>query len=78
MEYVRIHGEFPRLSNSAVTLGKFDGIHRGHQKLVEEILKQKEEGAQAVLFAFVSSGQMIFTCEERAELLEKMGLDILL
>ena len=40
MEYLRIHGEFPRLSNSAVTLGKFDGVHRGHQKLVEKILKQ--------------------------------------
>lgn len=78
MEYVRIHGGFPRLSNSAVTLGKFDGIHRGHQKLVEEILKQKEKGAQAVLFAFVSPGQMIFTCEERAEFLERMGVDVLL
>ena len=34
MEYLKIDGEFPRLSKSAVTLGKFDGIHRGHQKLV--------------------------------------------
>lgn len=78
MEYLRIHGEFPRLSNSAVTLGKFDGVHRGHQKLVEKILKQKEEGAQAVLFAFGSSSQMLFTREERSKLLEKMGVDILL
>ena len=42
MEYLKIDGEFPRLSKSAVTLGKFDGIHRGHQKLVEKILEQKE------------------------------------
>ena len=33
MEYLKIDGEFPRLSKSAVTLGKFDGIHRGHQKV---------------------------------------------
>ena len=78
MEYLRIHGDFPRLSNSAVTLGKFDGVHRGHQKLVEKILKQKEEGAQAVLFAFVSSSQMLLTRDERAALLEKAGVDILL
>lgn len=78
MEYLRIDGGFPRLSNSAVTLGKFDGVHRGHQKLVEKILKQKEEGAQAVLFAFAASSQMIFTCEEREKLLKEMGVDILL
>lgn len=78
MEYLRVHGDFPRLSNSAVTLGKFDGVHRGHQKLVEKILKQKEEGAKAVLFAFVTSSQMIFTCPERKRLLEEMGVDILL
>ena len=26
MEYVRLSGQFPKLTKSAVTLGKFDGI----------------------------------------------------
>lgn len=78
MEYMRIQGDFPRLSGSAVTLGKFDGIHRGHQKLVEKILEQKEEGAKAVIFAFVASSQMIFTCRERERFLEEKGVDVLL
>lgn len=78
MEYLQIQDNFPRLEGSAVTLGKFDGVHRGHRKLVEKILEQKEEGAKAVLFAFVTSSQMILTCEERRELLEKVGVDVLL
>jgi riboflavin kinase/FMN adenylyltransferase len=78
MEYLRIDGEFPRLAKSAVTLGKFDGIHRGHQKLVNKVLEQKEKGAQAVLFAFDVSSRTILTREERSALLEKMGVDVLL
>ena len=50
MEYLKIDGEFPRLSGSAVTLGKFDGIHRGHRKLVERILEQKEGTSDSSLF----------------------------
>lgn len=76
MEYLKIDGEFPRLSNSAVTLGKFDGIHRGHQKLVEKVLAQKENGRQAVLFAIDVSSKMILTRQERAAVLEKMGIDV--
>ena len=41
MEYLRIENDFPRISHSAVTLGKFDGIHRGHQTLVEKIIEQR-------------------------------------
>ena len=43
MEYLRIENDFPRISHSAVTLGKFDGIHRGHQKLVEKILSRNRK-----------------------------------
>lgn len=79
MEYLRIEKEFPRLLGSAVTLGKFDGIHKGHQRLVKSILKQKEEyGVPAVLFAFDVSDKMILSREERRRLVEKMGVDIFL
>ena len=78
MEYLRIDGDFPRLAKSAVTLGKFDGIHRGHKKLVEAILRQKEEGLQTVLVALGGGARSIFTKEERRGILEKMGVDVLL
>ena len=79
MEYVKIEGQFPKFSHCAVTLGKFDGIHRGHRKLIQTILNRKKEyGELAVVMAFVSDRQTILTSEERRTLLEKMGVDILL
>lgn len=79
MEYMTIEGQFPRLNNSAVTLGKFDGIHRGHRKLIQKIIeKKKETGAQAVVLAFVSGRKTILTKAERRDLLEQMGVDVLL
>lgn len=79
MEYVKIEGQFPKFSRCAVTLGKFDGIHRGHRKLIQTILDRKSEyGELAVVMAFVSDRQTILTSEERRILLEKMGVDVLL
>lgn len=78
MEYMRLDGAFPKLSHSAVTLGKFDGIHRGHQKLIRRIVEQKESGAQAVVCAFVSSGESLLSSRERNRFLEGLGVDILL
>ena len=79
MEYVEINGQFPDLSSCAVTLGKFDGIHRGHRKLIEEILQyKKENNTPAVVLAFASGKKSIFTKEERKKILSEMGVDILL
>ena len=40
------------LENTAVALGKFDGLHRGHQILIEKIKQYKADGLQAVMFTF--------------------------
>ena len=54
MEYIKIEGQFPKFSNCAVTLGKFDGIHRGHRKLIQKILEHKKEyGTTSVVVATV-------------------------
>jgi len=72
---------------TVVTIGKFDGRHKGHQKLLKIILKQKEmHGYRAAVFTFdllpreVVRGQkhtVITTNEERRHNIERMGIDYL-
>lgn len=74
------------LGKSAVAIGKFDGIHLGHQKLLQEIIAKKKEGMKAVVFTFYPSPSAFFsgkkekeltTLEEKRQCFEKMGVDIL-
>lgn len=72
---------------TAVAIGKFDGVHIGHRKLLEEILEQKEKGLAACVFTFdpppavlfgSSDGKELTTKEEKRVLFESMGVDILI
>ena len=86
MEYIK-DPDF-HLENTAVALGKFEGLHRGHQLLFDEIKKQKKAGLKSVVFTFDmpprsalsgdQSYQQIYTKEERRFLLEEMHIDILI
>ena len=46
--------------DTAVAIGKFDGIHLGHQALLKEILKAKEKGFKAAVFTFYPSPAVVF------------------
>ena len=70
---------------TAVTVGKFDGIHQGHEALVSLITKQPELKSVMVTFGkspkqvlFDHDLKFIVTEEERNAILEKQGIDILL
>lgn len=71
---------------SAITLGKFDGIHKGHQKLMKMILAKKEQGLKSVVFTFgqmpgtffYGKGRTILTSKERQLHLERMGIDYMI
>ena len=72
---------------TVVTIGKFDGRHQGHQKLLKEMLQQKENhGWKTAVFTFdmapigVVSGKratVITTNEERRNNMRTMGMDYL-
>lgn len=71
---------------TAVAIGKFDGVHLGHRKLLEIIKKAKEKGLKAAVFTFAPSPGTYFsgkvvpeltTREEKQALFEKLGVDYL-
>lgn len=55
---------------TAVTLGKFDGLHRGHQKLVNRIRNYKSRECDSVLCAFDMDRDSLMTKTERRQRLE--------
>ena len=78
--------DFELNRETAVAIGKFDGLHLGHQSLLQEILKKKEAGLAACVFTFDPSpavffgfadGKELTTKEEKRRLLQKLGVDIL-
>ena len=74
-------------SGTALAIGKFDGIHLGHQKLLETVKSYKNKGLATVVFTFDKpmaaffSGhdvQVLTTNEERREYLAELGIDFLI
>ncbi|MBO5197049.1 MAG: riboflavin biosynthesis protein RibF [Lachnospiraceae bacterium] len=53
-----------RLERTAVTLGKFDGLHRGHQLLLNELAAQKQKEYQTVMFTFHCNPRNLFSDRE--------------
>lgn len=79
------NGQYP----TVITIGTFDGVHAGHQKIIERLVttakKSRMESAILTFFPHPrmvlqkeSGIQLINTIEERKELLEKTGIDHLI
>lgn len=69
-----------------MTIGVFDGLHRGHQQLVTRVIeKARELGVPSVMFTFDPHPTVVFspervpallgTIEQRAELAHALGID---
>jgi riboflavin kinase/FMN adenylyltransferase len=82
--------EFTRLNNAIVTIGTFDGVHLGHRKIIQSIKEIANEcGGETVLLTFFPHPRMILhpedesiklinTINEKAALLEELGIDHLI
>lgn len=78
------------LKNPVLSLGMYDGVHIGHQKIIQKLNQIAEEvGGESVLLTFephpritLNKGaddlQLLTTLEEKIDLLEKAGLQNLI
>ncbi len=74
---------------SLVTIGVFDGVHRGHQYLIRQLVEQAHHNdQQAVVLTFFPHPDVVLrglegryyltTPEERAEELGRLGVDVVI
>lgn len=82
--------EFTRLDKAVVTIGTFDGVHVGHQKIINRLLEiTRQTAGESVILTFFPHPRMILhpedvnmklisTMSEKADLLEKAGIDHLI
>jgi riboflavin kinase/FMN adenylyltransferase len=79
--------ELAGLTNTIVTIGTFDGVHLGHQKIIRHLVElKKKQGGEIVLFTFAphprkvlfpeqTDLKLITTTEEKCDLLQQFGVD---
>lgn len=87
MRVFRDLNDLPEFNNSVITIGTFDGVHKGHQKLIERInTLAAEQGGESIIITFHPHPRIVInpqdktlrllnTIEEKTELLEKYGVD---
>lgn len=85
--YNSIH-DFSTIQKTVFTLGTFDGVHIGHTKIIERLLKASSADEESLVLTFFPHPRMVLqkesdikllnTIEERSQLLEKAGLQNLI
>lgn len=82
--------DFKKLDNAIVTIGTFDGVHFGHQKIIKQLVqKAKADNGESVILTFFPHPRMIIdpenqdlkminTINEKAEILKSLGVDHLI
>ena len=87
MKYIKNTLDFHVEEPTVISLGKFDGIHRGHELLMEKLAQKKEEGLKAAIFTFDippkknvehAEAKVLTTNEEKMHIFEGIGIDYLI
>ncbi len=86
MQVHRDIDSLPLFKNAVVTIGTFDGVHLGHQKIISALLDEaKKVNGESVIITFdphprkiinlAEHLHLINTLEEKIELLQEKGID---
>lgn len=89
MQIYRGFDDLPYFRHPAVTIGSFDGVHRGHQALIQRLVDEARSiGGKSVVLTFdphprVTFGQteglrLLTSFDEKAALLKQLGVDVLI
>ncbi len=87
MEYLHSLFDTKLDCKTAITVGKFDGVHRGHHLLAADIISKKQDGYASCMITFTNSPRQVInddnspsliTNKERVYMLEQGGLDYLI
>ncbi|WP_129714593.1 bifunctional riboflavin kinase/FAD synthetase [Pedobacter sp. SYP-B3415] len=82
--------QFRKLPHAVVTIGTFDGVHFGHQKIIRQLCERAaDQGGESVLLTFFPHPRMIIdpenqdlkminTLAEKARMLAELGVDHLI
>ena len=74
--------------NAVITIGNFDGVHKGHQALLHQVMEKADEiNGTSIAITFephplralgISSPPLITRHDQKTELIEKSGIDVLI
>ena len=87
MEYIKGRLDFHVAEPTVLSIGKFDGLHRGHELLMDYVFQKKIEGMIGVIFTFdvtpkksleQDAARVLTTNEEKMHLFEQIGIDYLI
>ena len=86
MQIIKNTTDFILDGSYCVAIGKFDGIHKGHQYLLKCIEEYRKDGYKIAVFTFDPSPSAFFSKEEykglttlteKRKIFEKLGVDVL-